>query len=630
MSGIYGIINLKNQPIDPSQMYKMEELMIHRGVDGKSQWIDNNVGLGHLKLEITPESEYETLPLKYKQWVITADCRIDNRDELNDHLSILEAERPFTPDSTYIVKAYEKWDKDCVQHLIGDFAFAIWDTIEKTLFCARDHIGIKPFFYLKTEDKFIFASELKTIVELREIPVELNESKLGDWLYHNQDLHNPMDTLFTTIKKLMPAHIIIINNKLSIERYWELKATQKIRLLNDDAYAKRLEELMVQAVECRMRTDHKIGLTLSGGLDSSSVACIAARKLAKKGRNLYTTSSVLPNNWNGTEKDEKEYIQSIVEQESNIIPDYVSAADKGAFDYLDIIFNQIYMPVNPFYYMDMALDLSLKKQMVKVRLNGFYGDAAISYKSRLLLQDHIKQLEINHLVKIIKLSKPNFKSFGKSVIKKTIKYIIPQKVAELYVDLIKFKEHNFEKLILQPNFINKYKLDKLDKTILNKYTSKNFTYDIIYSFNRVIHSLEEINIRNAHVGLEETFPLIDIRILNYVINIPAKQLNHKGWDRGLIRFAMIDMLPNNIKWRKDKYPYSPNYLKKLESSIKNISDILNDNVENKYIDIFRLKHYLSLTNSLDNKYFKIKPILLGFMCINTFFINFYNTKFGLK
>ena len=170
MSGIYGIINLKNQPVDKQQLDKMEALLLHRGLDGNGQWLQDNVGLGHLKLEITPESAYEKLPLEYKQWVITADARVDNRDELNTPLSIEVAERHKIPDTTYIVKAYEKWGKDCVKHLIGDFAFAIWDKNSQTLFCARDHIGIKPFFYLKTEDKFIFASEVKTLVELQEKP----------------------------------------------------------------------------------------------------------------------------------------------------------------------------------------------------------------------------------------------------------------------------------------------------------------------------------------------------------------------------------------------------------------------------------------------------------------------------
>ena len=121
MSGIYGIINFNEDTVCKEQMNKMQAIMSHRGIDGKSQWIDNNVGLGHLKLEITPESEFEQLPLLYKQWVITADARIDNRNELNAPLSISEQEQGITPDSTYIIKAYEKWGNNCVKYLIGDF-----------------------------------------------------------------------------------------------------------------------------------------------------------------------------------------------------------------------------------------------------------------------------------------------------------------------------------------------------------------------------------------------------------------------------------------------------------------------------------------------------------------------------
>jgi asparagine synthase (glutamine-hydrolysing) len=607
MSGIYGIINLKGNPVDTHQMDKMESLLIHRGIDGKAQWIDKQVGLGHLKLEITLESEYEQLPLEYKNWVITADARIDNRDELDGPLSIEPSEKHKIPDINYIVKAYEKWGKDCVKYLIGDFAFAIWDKNDETLFCARDHIGIKPFFYLKTDNKFIFASELKTIVELREIPVELNESKLGDWMYRIQDLHNPTDTLFMNIKRLMPAHKGILKNEgFDIQQYWKLERKKEIKLPSDEAYAEKLRDLMIQAVECRMRTKYDIGVTLSGGLDSSSIACIAARKLAKEGKNLYTASSVLPDNWEGIEEDEREYIEAIVEQEKNIIPSYAYATDNDVFDNLEASFEKYYLPLNPFFYMDLALDKALLiNPNLRVKMNGFYGDIAVSHKGRLVLPTLIRKLNFTAFLKLLR-QRLKLENSVTVVFKEAFSSFIPKKVKKIINNLRGFDkiEDKAFHLVVADGFIKKYQLKKLsEKYTLKKEKCQTVSDQIALNTHSVLHALEEINIRTSFLGIEELNPLADIRILEYLINSPVEQFNHKGWLRGWIRFAMSGILPIVVQWRKNKCMYVPSFRRQIFNSSNSINKILDSDkapLVSNYINISNINRFLPSVRIVKN------------------------------
>jgi asparagine synthase (glutamine-hydrolysing) len=628
MSGIYGIINLKNQPVDKHQLDKMKAQLLHRGLDGNAQWLENNAGLGHLKLEITPESEYEKLPLEYKQWVITADARIDNRNQLDTPLSIQASERHKIPDTTYIVKAYEKWGQDCVKHLIGDFAFAIWDKNDKTLFCARDHIGIKPFFYLKTEDKFIFSTELKTLVELREIPVELNDSKLADWIYRIQDLHNPTDTVFKGIKRLLPAHWLSAKTEedLFMGQYWKLERLKEPKLSNFEAYIEKLKELMIQAVECRMRTKFDMGVTLSGGLDSSSVACIAAKKLREEQKFLYTASSVLPENWDGIEEDEKEYIEAVVNQEKNIVPAYVSAEGQGAFDDLDKVFEATYLPVNAFYYMDIALDKALKKTPnLRVKLNGFYGDIALSYKGNLVFSTLLTEYNLREAVKLLYQRLRFEKSFFK-VLKESLSVFLPSRLKRVYT-VLKNRQHignNAFDIMVNNAFKEKHNLEERNKRQdIIRGNLKTVVNQINVNMKATVHYLEEMNVRNAQIGMEELNPWGDIRLLQFLVNMPLSLFHYNGWHRGAIRFAMQGIIPPKVQFRKHKTMYSPDFFHRVKNSKIELDP--NDDVKNDVINVSDIQRFLlipKLVKNSQSKEFDTSTIIFAYGFINYKFIAF--------
>jgi asparagine synthase (glutamine-hydrolysing) len=183
MSGIVGVLNRDRAPVDRDVLQRMTHAMIRRGPDAQHIWVNGSVGLGHAALFTTLEAERENQPttLDGQVW-ITADARIDEWDHLRSMLSAKGRQIPDTvTDVELILHAYHVWGEDCVDHLIGDFSFAIWDARQQKLFCARDHMGVKPFYYFLSDKLFIFASDVGALLAMPEVPRRLNEARIADF-----------------------------------------------------------------------------------------------------------------------------------------------------------------------------------------------------------------------------------------------------------------------------------------------------------------------------------------------------------------------------------------------------------------------------------------------------------------
>jgi asparagine synthase (glutamine-hydrolysing) len=204
MSAIYGKYNFFNGAVTSEELCVMESKLNHWNGDNAGQWHHKAIGMGHLMLYNTPELLHEKLPL-YKSesgLCITADARIDNREEIYAALDLCDADMA---DSTLILLLYEKYGEACVQHLIGDFVFAIWDETEQKLFCARDHMGVKPFFYYHDEHFFAFASEIKGLLYLPGIDKSINKQ----FLYNQMSQPSVSKLILPCIKTLngWPPHM---------------------------------------------------------------------------------------------------------------------------------------------------------------------------------------------------------------------------------------------------------------------------------------------------------------------------------------------------------------------------------------------------------------------------------------
>src|SRR5438552_13183588 len=191
MSGIVGIVNFEGAPVDRALLRRMTDFMTFRGPDEQRIWVDGNVGFGHTLLRTTFESEHEHQPftLDGRVWIV-ADARVDAQADLIAKLASRgeEVERG-VPDVELLLRAYLAWGEDCVDHLLGDFAFAIWDGPKRRLFCARDHLGVKPFFYAASSSCVILSNTLNALRLHPSVSDALNELAIGDFLLFdfNQD-----------------------------------------------------------------------------------------------------------------------------------------------------------------------------------------------------------------------------------------------------------------------------------------------------------------------------------------------------------------------------------------------------------------------------------------------------------
>ncbi|MGL5206833.1 MAG: asparagine synthase-related protein, partial [Acidaminococcaceae bacterium] len=287
---------------------------------------------------LTPESINEILPFEDDAGtlVITADAIIDNREELFALLSV-PIEKTNMPDSLVILEAYKKWGVHCPDKLVGDFAFAIWDKKKQELFCARDHVGRKSFYYYNDKEVFAFSTLIKPLFQIEDIKQELNETYIADFLAMTDIRHEIGSdiTLYENIYQLLPAHAMIVNRSgIRKWRYWEIKKTKEIKFESDAEYEEAFRKVFAEAVRCRLRSIKRTGILLSGGLDSCSVACLAAEELRKKNEKLYSFTQVpmegyknwLPDNQLA---DEQEYVESISRFTGNIEPYYIASEGKS-------------------------------------------------------------------------------------------------------------------------------------------------------------------------------------------------------------------------------------------------------------------------------------------------------------
>jgi len=276
VSGLVGMVRMDGAPVDHGLLEQMTSFLSFRGPDAQGVWKDGPAGLGHAMLRMALESLKERQPctLDGQVW-IAADARLDDRSSLIERLAA-EGRRCFRddPDAVLLLHAYHAWGEQCVEHLLGDFAFAIWDAPRQRLFCARDPFGVKPFFYARAGNCFVFSNTLDCIRIHPAVTDKLNDLAIADFLLFdfNQDLST---TSFADIQRLPPAHALTLSSGVArLHRYWTLPVETPLRYKQEREYVEHYRELLRRAVEDRLRTE-SVGVLMSGGLDSASVSATA-------------------------------------------------------------------------------------------------------------------------------------------------------------------------------------------------------------------------------------------------------------------------------------------------------------------------------------------------------------------
>ncbi len=561
MSGIFGIYKRNDKSIEKEVADTMLKAFSYWNPDEQNVWFDGSIALGHTMLWNTPESKYEHLPLRNDTYVLTMDARIDNRDEL-----VKEIELPDRPlceigDSEFILGAYKKWKEECPKYLLGDFAFAIWDEEKQHLFCARDHVGVKQFYYHLSDDLFLFGNDLKGLTKYPNISKKINDEAVANYIVNRQLLSNTL-TFFETFKKLPPAHTLIISSlKTEKNCYWRLEDTPKVKLPNTDAYTKKLRRLLEEAVYCRMRSNYPITSHLSGGFDSSAIAVLAARKLKNNDEEL------LAFNWlrkpiEGDNPENPEWAGSkMVAEREGINHNYVTLTAENVYKYLskrDIVYGE----TAPFWY-EYPVREATQKHGSRTILSGWGGDEFASYNGRSF---YINLFVHRKFVKLFKELKAVAKR--RKTIKSMLGFIyfnifIPLVPRSLYCKMPKSICFNAPFHFVKEEFIDMVKKEDNKPCILSMQAYKTIRKHMLayWDYSHIQIRIESWNQASIINKLEYSYPLLDKRILELIVNLPPEHLFANAKGRHIFTQATKDLLP--IKILLTQKIYEPNRVKHL-------------------------------------------------------------------
>ena len=605
MAGIYGIVRFHGG-LEPEEHHPIAAAMGHFGLHHSQAYTEEGVALGHLCLPTLPESRFEVLPRRSADGtlVITADARIDNRETLRDLLTI-QASDVDVSDSELILAAYRKWGLDCPKHLVGDFAFAIWDQTERWLFCARDHLGNRPLFYFQDGNKFVFTSAIKGLLAIKNIPRRLNEQRVADFLVPRMIPAGEI-TFYEGIYRLPPGHCLTVTSRRTdVRAYWGLADIKDESFPRDFDFAEGVRELLEEAVRCRLRSTRPVGVLLSGGLDSSSVACVAARQLALRSERLYAFCSVPVSGYKdpapkGWDADEYAYVDAIKKDVPNIDVRYCQCEGQSPLTYLERTpwpYDGPYSAVNQFWI--SCLLEQARECGVGVLLTGYLGNRTFSWTGRPELARLREPMRLASLV---------------------ISILIPRRPWQRYY--WKNRGEPWARYsAIHPDFAR-----LMD--VRQRYADQ---------YNSMPHPLGRIDRLRYHIdndrdiwaaigtgyGLEILNPAADKRLIEYCFAIPDSEYRSGGWDRLLIRRSMEGVLPPLVQWRRSHGQQYPDLLYRLrgheQEILRWVRRLEKSELWNRYIDVPKVRNIAN--GQLDHRSF---PVLWSALTLGVFLLSFEN------
>jgi asparagine synthase (glutamine-hydrolysing) len=342
MCGIAGWLSCDGSPIEPRLLRAMTDVQAHRGPDGSGLLIDDGetlrawtpergsappirpprepgtgaprLGFGHRRLAILDLSDAAHQPMADpggRFWLVY-NGEVYNYVELRRELAAEGWRFRSDGDTEVVLAAYALWGERCLERFNGMWAFAIWDARERTLFCARDRFGVKPFYYFWNGATFLFASEMKGLLAHPAVPRELNEPLVREFLFSGSIDHHPGATLFDAIAEIPPAHRLTVGaGRISLRRFWEIRPPDRKEPMGP-ALIDECRELLRDAVRVRLRSDVPVGGTLSGGIDSATITCMVDQGLVSR---TYPVFSV---QFPGHANDESRYVHDVVDAARNL------------------------------------------------------------------------------------------------------------------------------------------------------------------------------------------------------------------------------------------------------------------------------------------------------------------------
>lgn len=549
MSGILGILRRDGSSVEQSNLDEMMTTLAHRGPDGSATARRGPVGMGQLRLCTTPEAQHGSTRISERRHLITADARIDNRDELLEILDASDMEPPVTA-IDLILAAYDKWGSDCPKHLVGAYAFVLWDGDRQRLFCARDHVGIKPFYYHDGTDIFAFASEIKALHQLDSVPRRVNDVAIGDYLLKLSG--DTEQTFYEDISRLPPAHVLLVDfDGMRQRRYWELDRNRTIEFDDPDEYVREFRRRFREAVQCRLRTPDSLqrGSFLSGGLDSSAIACTATEHTETP---LDTFSVIFDN---VPESDEREYIEAVLEHRP-FDGHLVQGEEHLLFESIDEMFDRFDSPFVPnAHYLHWAVYRRASQENVSVILDGYGGDQAVGYGigrfRELALRGHLQTLS----QEVRAFAKHRDVPIRKVVFWDVVAPFAPAPIRRTWRALHNQTDSvSGRSPVIDDSFARDLDLTERIESLSQQAPTRrerDAQYQDLTSGN-VPATFEVCDKAAATFGVEPRYPFFDRRLIEFSLAVPADHHLRKGWPRWLLRAAMEETLPEEVRWRATK------------------------------------------------------------------------------
>ncbi|MBL7741710.1 MAG: asparagine synthase (glutamine-hydrolyzing) [Chitinophagaceae bacterium] len=556
MCGIAGIIQTDPRSFNTGHIKNMTDSLSHRGPDGEGIWqnVSGHVLLGHRRLAIIDTSDAAAQPMHYlDRYTIIHNGEIYNYLELKEDLQKKGYSFRTSSDTEVILAAFDHYYDECIEHFDGMFAFAIWDEEEQELFAARDRFGEKPFYYLFNGQDFVFASEMKAlwsagIVRKPNLQMLFNFITIG----YTDNPQRPEETFFENVLKLPAASRLYYtpaSGELTIEKYWDLDLSVQHQKITDKEATEQFRHLFSSSVKRRLRSDVPVGMSLSGGLDSSSIAATAST-LITSNASLTSFTAIFP----GFEKDESAFA-SLMARNVNLPH---QTAEISVNDFVHDWEKFLYYQEEPFgsasaYAQYKVYELA-KQHHVKVLLDGQGADETLAGYNKYYKWYWQELFRKRKLTRSKEL--PAARDMGVSE-KFTYKNII----AALFPDIasVILEKQYLARAVRHEDLTH----DFIHLQSKEAYYSTPDTFDLngaLY-FNTSIHGLEELlrlADRNsmAH-GREVRLPFLQHELVEFVFSLPAQFKIRNGRTKWVLRQSMKDNLPQEIVFRKDKTGFEP-------------------------------------------------------------------------
>jgi len=557
MSAIGGVLRFDGGAVSRHDLERLANALRRHGPDQSAMVVGESIGLVHALMRMTPQDRFDRQPWQGASGsLITADLRLDNRDDWLDRLAVTPQVAAGWPDSRVLLAAWEKLGDAVWPMLRGPFAVAIWDPRNRILTLARDHLGLNVLMWHRSPRFFAFATMPNGLFALPGVARELSEEKFADFLVLNHADHHT--TIYRDVFRVPPAHIMQVRADGSVaqRRYWSATEIEPVRRSSDQAYADGLRECLDLAVRRQMRSVHPIGSLLSGGLDSSAVSVLAARVLAQSNTRLAAFTGVPRRGFDGplpsgAYADETPYVEAIVGAARNIDVTYVRDEAGNDFAELDRFFVALEGPVrNPTTLgWILALLRQARAQGRRVLLGGLCGNSTISWSGWPQAAAHLKRGRLVTAYRQWRLYYRRSSHTRSAALRKLLlEPLLPDQLGD-WLDrrrrpgrVAAWHDH----AAIREDFAAVMAVDARAHAVGHDFLYRMRPDERVRGLAQVDYLGDWFAAEKAVTGVEVRDPTADIDVVAYCFGVPPEQYLAEGIDRSLIRRAMWGLVPEKV------------------------------------------------------------------------------------